>query len=218
MNILIVGCSRVGGELALLLSQEGNNVTIVDKQPESFKRLGGTFNGQTVTGHGIDLETLAKAGIATADAVVVVTNGDNTNIMISQIAKNIFHVPNVIARMYDPRRSEIYQHLGLDIISGTTLVAAMIRDKMIDRRLSAVFLETSELGSIRLTVPANLSGKLVGEINEANEFLINCIVRKNKSTTIIPLTTDRLETGDTVVGVIKKTCIKKISKLFEESE
>ena len=90
MNIMIVGCGRVGSQLALLLSQEGHNVTIIDKNPDSFKRLGGTFNGVAATGNGFDENLLKELKIDKQDAFVSVTSGDNTNLMASQIAKKIF--------------------------------------------------------------------------------------------------------------------------------
>jgi len=172
----------------------------------------------TVSGHGIDIDVLKKAGVESADALVVVTNGDNTNIMVSQIAKQIFKVPRVVARIYDPRRTEIYQHLGLDIISGTTLVASMIRDKLIDARLSGFFVEASGIGTIKFLVPEKFNRKTVGELNQPGEFLIGCIVKQKDGKSIIPSCEETVETGDSVIGVVKTESIKKIAKLFEGNE
>jgi trk system potassium uptake protein TrkA len=122
MYVIIVGCGRVGSELAKLLSNEGHNVVVIDKNHSSFDRLGGTFNGLTFVGNGFDLGLLRQAGIEKADAFCAVTNGDNTNLISAQVAKKIFNVPKVIARVYDPQRAHIYTALGLDIISGTVLL------------------------------------------------------------------------------------------------
>src|SRR3972149_9440242 len=136
MHIIIVGCGRVGGELANILSAEGHNVVVVDKKQEAFSRLGHGFNGMTLTGNGFDVELLKEAGIEKAEALCAVSDDDNTNIMASQVAKRMFQVPRVIARVYDPHKAEVYDKLGLDTISGTLLVAALIRDKLGERMLT----------------------------------------------------------------------------------
>src|SRR5512143_1631596 len=161
MYVVIVGCGRVGAQVATLLAEEGHNVVIVDKNAESFKRLGKTFNGVTVVGNGFELDVLKEAGIEKADAFCSLTNGDNTNIMATQVAKKIFRVPRVIARVYDSARAHIYESLGLEILSGTVLFAAMIRDKLMDRRLSSFLIEAGDIGIIELEVPESLSGKTV---------------------------------------------------------
>ena len=144
MNIMIVGCGRVGSQLAVLLSREGHNVTIIDKSSDSFRRLGGTFNGVTAVGNAFDEKLLRELKIEKQDAFVSVTSGDNTNLMASQIASKMFKVPRVIARVYDPERADIYKKFDLDIISGTILVAAMIRDKIIENRFTGYLVETGE--------------------------------------------------------------------------
>lgn len=212
MDIIIIGCGRVGSKLALLLSQEGNNVTIIDTDPASLRRLGGTFNGATIIGNGFDLELLKKAGIESADAVVVVTNGDNTNIMTSQIARQIFKVPRVIARLYDPLRTEIYQRLGLDIISGTTLVASMIRDKLVERDFSGYFIETSGMGILEIHPPAAFAGRAISQLNVDNEFLVATIRRGDRA--IIPSTATTIEAGDTIIGIVRTESVPKIKRLF----
>ena len=114
MNIIIVGCGRVGSRLAIQLSSEGNNVTVIDRNPLAFDKLEGTFKGELVIGTGIDEEILSNAGITSADAVISVTKGDNTNIMVGQIAKFIFKVPRVVVRIVDPKSKRFYeQEIGL---------------------------------------------------------------------------------------------------------
>lgn len=212
MNIIIVGCGRVGSKLALLLSQEGHNLTIIDDNPASFRRLGGTFNGATMTGNGFDLDLLKKAGIESADAVVVVTNGDNTNLMTAQIARRIFKVPKVIARLYDPLRTEIYQRLGMDIISGTTLIASMIRDKLIEGDFSGYFIETSGMGIIEIHPPSSFAGQTVSQLNVDNEFLVATIRRGDRA--IIPSPATTVEAGDTLIGIVRTVSVPKIKQRF----
>ncbi|MFH1189860.1 MAG: TrkA family potassium uptake protein [Candidatus Omnitrophota bacterium] len=213
MNVMIIGCGRVGSQLALLLSQEGHNVTIIDKNPEAFKRLGGTFNGVAAVGTGFDEKLLDELKINRQDAFVSVTSGDNTNLMASQIAKKMFKVPRVIARVYDPKRADIYKKLGLDIISGTMLVAAMIRDKIIENRFTSYLVETGELGVIEIVVGAALKDKRVSEINIPDEFLVTVIERKKR--VIIPQPDAKLEVGDKVMGVVRTSSLKKVKERFK---
>lgn len=128
MKIIILGGGRVGIYLAQSLDKAGHQVTVIDRNPDSFARLGPEYGGQMVVGTGIDEDVLKKAGIAKADAFVAVTNGDNTNAMAAQIAKHVFKVPHVVARMYDPIREETYQLLGLQTVCSTVMGADKIRE------------------------------------------------------------------------------------------
>lgn len=212
MYVIIVGCGRVGSELATLLQSEGHNVVVIDRNQKSFQRLGATFNGLTITGNGYDTELLKEAGIEKADAFCAVTNGDNTNIMSAQVAKKIFKVPKVIARVYDPKRADIYKRLGLDIISGTVLFAAMIRDKVIESRFSSYLIETGELGVIEIDVDKSLAGKKVQDINIPDEFLVTTVIKKKS--VIIPRQDTVVDTGDIVMAVVKTASLDKIRERF----
>jgi len=130
MKVVIMGCGRVGGQLAGLLESDGHSVTILDTDAYSFRRLPPNFKGTALVGNGLDQEALKRAGIETADAFVVVTQGDNRNVMAAQIAKHIFKVPKVICRIYDPLRQELYSTLGLETLSPTTIFAQMLREKL----------------------------------------------------------------------------------------
>ncbi len=127
MRVIIVGCGRVGAYLAKQLVAGGHHVTIVERDSASFRRLGPDFVGDLVVGTGIDEDVLRRAGIEQADALVAATNGDNTNIMAAQVAKEIFHVKRVICRIYDPLRQEIYRELGLESFCPTVLGATRIQ-------------------------------------------------------------------------------------------
>jgi trk system potassium uptake protein len=127
MRVVIVGCGRVGSYLARMLASEGHQVTIIDNQTLAFERLGDDFPGQTLLGTGIDEDVLRRAGIEQADAFVSTTNGDNTNIMAAQVAREIFHVPRVICRIYDPLREEVFRGLGLTTFSPTVVGATSIK-------------------------------------------------------------------------------------------
>ena len=212
MYVIIVGCGRVGSELAKLLTGEGNNVVVIDKSQDSFERLGGTFNGLTLVGNGFDLNLLKQAGIEKADAFCAVTNGDNTNLISAQVAKKIFKVPKVIARVYDPQRAHIYAALGLDILSGTILFASMLRDKIIESRFSSYLIETKELGVIEIEVHNSLVGKTIQEVNVPGEFLVVAIRRLQG--VILPESGTVLKDKDTLMAAVKVASLKKIKERF----
>jgi len=130
MNIVIMGCGRVGAQLASLLDTDGHKVTVLDNDTYSFRRLPSTFGGTALFGNGIDEEALKRAGIEEADVFVVLTQGDNRNVMAAQIAKHIFNVPRVLCRIYDPLRQELYSTLGLEGFSPTTIFAQLVREKI----------------------------------------------------------------------------------------
>ena len=130
MKVIIMGCGRVGAQLAGLLDADGHSVTILDTDAYSFRRLPPKFGGTALIGNGINEEVLKKAGIEEADAFVAVTQGDNRNVMATQIAKHIFNVPKVICRIYDPLRQELYSTLGLETFSPTTIFAQILKEKV----------------------------------------------------------------------------------------
>ncbi len=212
MYTIIVGCGRVGSELAKLLSSEGHDVVVIDKSPFSFERLGDTFNGLTLAGNGFDLSLLKQAGIEKSDAFCAVTNGDNTNLISAQVAKKIFKVPKVIARVYDPQRAHIYAALGLDIISGTILFASMLREKIIESRFSSYLIETKDLGVIEIEVKKDLIGKAIQDINIPGEFLV--VALKRLEGVSIPQPSTVLKEKDTLMAAMRVASLKKIKEKF----
>ena len=130
MNVIIMGCSRVGAQLAGTLDASGHKVTVLDVEPYAFRKLPSTFNGVAMVGSGLEDESLKKAGIEEADVFVSATQGDNRNVMACQIAKHIYHVQKVVSRIYDPIREEMYRNLGLDTVSPTKVVAELLKEKI----------------------------------------------------------------------------------------
>jgi trk system potassium uptake protein TrkA len=130
MKIIIMGCGRVGARLASLLDEDGHEVTVLDIDTYSFRRLPSSFGGTALFGNGIDEEALKRAGIEDADVFVALTQGDNRNVMSCQIAKYIFNVPRVVCRIYDPLREEMYSALGLETLSPTKIFAQLLREKI----------------------------------------------------------------------------------------
>ncbi len=132
MRVVILGCGRVGSTLAALLARAGHEVAVVDRDPAAFdkaiQRLGDDFSIETVVGVGIDQDALRQAGIENADAFVGVTSGDNTNIVAAQIARHRFHVPKVLARVYDPIRAEAYRDADIETVCTTAIVTGIFQD------------------------------------------------------------------------------------------
>jgi trk system potassium uptake protein TrkA len=134
VKVVILGCGRVGATLASRLEQAGHEVVVIDVSNEAFQRLDSKFKGERIQGNGVDEEVLKRAGIESADAFAAVTNGDNRNIMASQIAKEIFNVKRVICRIYDPLRQKTYEELGLETICPTIIGANMVFDALTGTR------------------------------------------------------------------------------------
>lgn len=217
MYVIVVGCGRVGSQLATLLSAEGHDVVVIDNDPNSFKRLGATFNGVTLVGEGFDEEVIKKAGIEKADAFAAVTHFDNTNIMAAQVAKQIFKVPRVIARLYNPDRQLTYQRLGLEIVCGTTLVAAIIKNRLAQNNITShLIFGQGEVEIVEFQASKKIRGKKAAELEILHEFTISCILRDKKA--FIPLRETIIEEGDVLISTIKTTSLPKIKALFELKE
>lgn len=131
MNVVVMGCGRVGARVASILDHSGHNVTVIDTLSNAFRRLSPDYSGDTVIGTGIDEDVLRAGGIESADAFVAVTNGDNRNIMAGQVARAIFGVSQVIVRIYDPVREDTYRRLGLTTVCPTTTISAQIIDQVV---------------------------------------------------------------------------------------
>jgi trk system potassium uptake protein len=126
MNVFIVGCGRVGSRLAMRLSNGGHQVEVIDEVREAFVRLDPNFPGSTYQGSGMDMDVLRRAGIEKADVVVVLTGGDNRNLMIAQLVKRCFNVPRAVARLHDPVRAAKYRELGVETMCTTTVFEGLI--------------------------------------------------------------------------------------------
>ncbi len=128
MKVIVVGCGRVGSAVALNLKEAGWDVTVIDEREEALSRLGEDWTGEFLVGHGMDLPLLREAGIEHADAVVVATDGDNSNLVIGQMAQKQFGVRTVVVRCFDPARAEFYTSRGLDVVCPTSSAIATLTD------------------------------------------------------------------------------------------
>ncbi len=212
MNVVVVGCGRVGSQLATMLSVEGHNVTVIDRSDDAFKRLGSSFNGVTITGLGFDEEVLIEAGIREADAFAAVTDLDNTNLMAAEVARKLFGVKHVVARLYHPERERTYQQLDLDYVCGTTLVAESLLEKIHaghGHHLTAM----GDIEVIEFRAGGSVASKRVKDLEIDHQVRIAAISRGN--TTFIPQPDTALQPGDIVIASIKADAYAKIERYLE---
>lgn len=213
MNVIVVGCGRVGSQLATMLSVEGHNVVVIDRDDAAFRRLGTSFNGVTLRGLGFDEEVLEQAGIHEADAFAAVTDLDNTNLMAAEVARKIFGVPHTVARLYNPIRERTYQQLELDYVCGTTLVAESLLDKIKSghgHHLNTI----DDIEVIEFKAGALVAGKRVGDVEVERKFRIFAVRRKDVS--IIPDGETVLHEEDIVFASVKEEVFVRIKRLMEE--
>lgn len=180
MNIIIVGCGRVGMELALTLHQN-HTVSVIDRNSRSFDKLGMHFSGRTVQGHGLDRTALERAGIETADALAAVTSSDNVNAIVARIARDIFHVERVAARLYNPRRAPIYEKLDLQTVSSSSWGAHRIEQLLVHPGMQNVSSAgNGEVQIYELTVPTEWNGHKVSELVPMDHAIPVALARNGK--------------------------------------
>jgi len=213
MKVIIVGCGRVGEQLARFMANEGHKVTIIDFDAKALERLGPDFKGEKIKGVGFDRQVLIKAGIENAHAFAATSASDNVNIIAARIAKNIFHVPHVVARLYDPRRAEIYHRLGLLTISSTTWGAERIRELLTQSELDALMTfgsgEVSMLGS---EAPPSLSGRMVKDIRIPAEVEVVAISRDGHA--FIPGGGSTFKTGDIIYIAVLASSMERVKMML----
>jgi len=197
MKVIIMGCGRVGEQLARLLSEEGHDIAVIDYDSSALARLGDNFRGKKVKGIGFDKDVLVEAGIEQADAFAATSASDNANVVAARIARNIFLVPKVVARLYDPRRAEIYQRLGLLTISSTTWGAERIRELLTHSALDPILtFGSGEVCLLTVETPPMLVGRMVKHISIPGEIQVITITRQGHA--FIPLFGTELQPGDTI--------------------
>lgn len=197
MKIIVMGCGRIGSQVSMSLNRQGHDVTVIDHDADASGRLGDKFRGRVIPGLGFDREVLVTAGIQQADAFVAASHSDNANIVAARIARNIFHVPRVVARLYDPRRAEIYQRLGLTTISSTTWGAERIHQVLThtDLDIQNTF-GRGEVSIISIDTPQHLIGHSVAQLNISGEIMVIAITRKDRA--MMPISGTEFQDGDMI--------------------
>lgn len=182
MKVIIIGCGKLGSGLALNLSNKKHMVTVIDRDQETFACLDKNFHGETVVGVGFDKDVLEKAGIKMTDAIIACTKSDEANALIGRIARNIYRVPRVISRLYDPRKAEIYRTLGIQTLCTTAWGVKRASDLLSYSQLDSVLtIGDDNVDLVRIDAPALLVGKTVRDITSFGEFQVVAISRDNKT-------------------------------------
>jgi trk system potassium uptake protein len=212
MKFIVIGCGRMGAGLTLELERRGHLVTVVDHQPAALEALASGFRGRALVGIGFDRELLLEAGVEQADGLAAVTNSDETNVVVARVAREFFRVPRVVARLYDPRKAEVYRKLGLETISTTAWGINRVADLLGYGELDVVMNLGSEVELVELEVGSAIAGHLVGELGSSGEFNVVALRRANRS--FLPTPKTPLESGDRLHVVVLARATQKLETLL----
>jgi trk system potassium uptake protein TrkA len=203
VRVIIMGCGRVGAELTVKLCEEGHDVAIIDKRRAAFDRIPPGFAAKTFVGLGFDRDILEDAGIKDADAFVAVSSGDNSNIVSARVALEHYHVPKVVARIYDPRRAEIYERLNIPTVATVRWGVKQIELMLFhDREEVRESLGGGDLVRLRVPVPAHLVGKPVSSLDIPGKLLVAGVSRGGSG--FIPLDDSLMQSGDFLAVIMAK--------------
>jgi trk system potassium uptake protein len=215
MHVVILGCGRAGSRIAQHLTRQGHSVAVIDKNPTVFHLLGSDFKGQTVTGIGFDSNTLLEAGIDGADAFIAVSSGDNSNLVASKVARDVFNVPHVIARIYDPRRAEIYKKMGIETVAPVTWGINKILDILfVEGKFSSEVhgAVEAELLELDIHIPVKLAGRKVREFEIPG--MINVVAVERADEVFMPVDESVFEKGDLAHVVVNRAHVDKLRETF----
>jgi len=214
VHIVIMGCGRVGSLLAHSLDGAGHSVAVVDQDASAFRRLDRGFSGKTVIGVGFDRDVLLEAQIETADAMVAVSSGDNSNILAARVARETFGVRTVVARIYDPRRAEVYERLGIPTVATVSWTADQIMHRVVPSALRNEWLDPS--GAVVLTevqISAAWVGELVSDYERQTDARVVCLTRFGEG--LIPLSDTVIQDGDLVRVAARTSALERLQQVSE---
>lgn len=217
MNIIIVGCGRVGSQLAMLFSERKDDVVIIDAEAEALAKISRNFEGRTIIGVGFDEDVLLDAGIEECDVLVAATNIDNTNLMISEVGRNLFNVPHVLARLYNPTRQSVYLQLGLDYVCGTEVIA----EEMYSKILAGHGKHIDTFGDYEIMhflLDLSADGKdaiRVSELEREHEIRVIAFERKEGGQSSIPASDSILYPGDLVLACIRTDLLDEFARYMK---
>jgi trk system potassium uptake protein TrkA len=214
VHIVIMGCGRVGSLLAHELDTLGHSVAVVDQDAKSFRRLAADFSGVTVTGVGFDRETLESAGIERAHAFAAVSSGDNSNILAARVARETYGVERVVARIYDPRRAEVYQRLGIPTVATVAWTAGQIMRRMIPMGAQDEYRDPSgTMALAEVHVGPTWVGQLVSRVELDSGARVAFVTRYGEA--FIPRIDSVIQDGDLVHAVYSSTDRLRVESVFE---
>jgi trk system potassium uptake protein TrkA len=213
MRVIIMGCGRVGEQLARLMSEEGHEVTVIDYDASALARLGPDFKGRRIKGIGFDSDVLLSAGIEEADGFAAMSSSDDVNVVAARIARHLFHVPRVVARLYEPERAEVYRRLGLVTISSTTWGAERTRELLTHAELDAVrSFGAGEVQLLEVEVPPRLVGHSVRDLSVPGEVSVITITRDGKA--LLPMLGTAFRAGDVIHLAVLSGAMDRVERLL----
>jgi trk/ktr system potassium uptake protein len=213
MKTIIMGYGRIGSQVGKLLTEQQHDVTIIDHDADADGRLGPNFRGRIIRGLGFDQNVLIQAGIQEAEAFVAASHSDNANIVSARIARNIFHVPRVVARLFDPIRAEIYQRLGLITISPNNWGAERIIQLLTHSELDVWdSFGRGEVSLVHLDASPQLIGRTVNQLSVPGELLVASITRNEQA--FIPTTGTVFQDGDLLNLVVLSSAMQRLEAML----
>jgi trk system potassium uptake protein len=216
MRVIVVGCGRVGSELAINLQRDGHAVAIVDKDRNAFRRLPDGWAGQVVVGFGFDRDHLLEAGISEAGALAAVTSGDNTNILTARIARETFEVPHVVARIKDPGRAAVYQRLGIPTVATVSwTVDQVVRRMLPEEAVTAWTDPTGEVRIIEHLLPDAFCGRGYVELADPERYRPLVVTRGGKARLVGPTLVG--QEGDLVHFAVRTSSVADLDRLLNEA-
>ncbi|MFF4605166.1 potassium channel family protein [Streptomyces sp. NPDC001339] len=213
MHIVIMGCGRVGAALAQTLERQGHTIAVVDQDPTAFRRLGAAFGGRRVTGVGFDQDTLREAGIEEAGAFAAVSSGDNSNIIAARVAREMFGVENVAARIYDPRRAEVYQRLGIPTVATVRWTADQMLRRLLPSGAEPLWRDPS--GAVQLAevhAAPSWVGHKISTLQEETGVRVAFLTRLGEA--MLPTSQTVLQEGDLVHAMMRADEVEKVEAAF----
>ncbi len=215
VHIVIMGCGRVGSSLARSLQKRGHTVAVIDLNVDSFRRLGPDFDGQTIKGVGFDREVLVEAGIERAEGFAAVSSGDNSNILSARVVRETFNVDNVVARIYDPGRAEVYERLGIPTVATVRWTSDQVLRRLLPAGSEPMWRDPS--GSVRLIeVHAHRSwvGRSVGQIEEATQARVPFLLRVGAG--LVPRRHTLFQDGDLIYAAVADADLAEVETVLSQ--
>jgi trk system potassium uptake protein TrkA len=212
VHVVIMGCGRVGSTLALSLEQRGHSVAVIDSDADAFRRLGGDFTGATVTGIGFDRDVLVSAGIERADAFAAVSSGDNSNIISARVARETFGVERVVARIYDPKRAEVYERLGIPTVATVRWTAdRMLRHLVPEGNVEVWRDPTSTVSIMEVPMHPDWIGRTVGDLEARSGTRLAYLMRFGLA--MLPTASTVIQDGDLAFMLVTDEMVSSVTKV-----
>lgn len=214
MKIVIIGCGRMGSGIAQNLVRSTHQVCIVDRDPQTFHRLGSGFPGKVIQGDALDRESFISCGVERADGLAAVTGSDSINIVVARAARQIFRVPKVVARIHDPLNAEIYRRLGVQTVTSVELGIMRITELLTFSHLDIISsLGTGGVSVVAVGIPHTLIGHSIGELTVPGEIQVISLTRKG--ITDIPAGSTVLQKGDLIHVVVEENSVSRLKSLLK---